>query len=86
MAFGLRELALAMVVLIVTVSIGAKITNTIYGTYDNSTSEAALVANEGTSSLGDFSDWFSIIVIAGVGGAILSLLMSSFGGISERRM
>ena len=71
---NLKNLALGLVILIITVSIGARILNTVYGTYSNTSSFAATVAFEGEESLGDFADWFPILVITGVGAAVLGML------------
>ncbi len=73
---NLQALALGMVALIVVVSIGTKITATVRDTF-NSTSTEYENANKGVSALGDFGDWYSILIIAGVGGAVLYFFRSS---------
>jgi len=70
----LKGLALGMVVLVITVSIGAKILNTVYATYEDNESAAALLAVDGEAALGSFGDWFPILFITGVGAAILGML------------
>ena len=78
-----------IVVLVITVSIGTKITVTVRDTMENVTTEACTNAtsvntciqpteytnaNTGSVALGDFSDWYSIIIITGVGAAVLGML------------
>jgi hypothetical protein len=84
----LKGLALSVVILIITVSIGSKITSTVRDTMAN-TSEPCTNATSvdvcyqpeeynsayaGNEALGDFSDWYAIIIITGVGAAVLGML------------
>ena len=85
---NLKELALMVVILIITVSIGSKITNTVRDTMANSSTEctdsnASTIcvqpeewsnANSGSAALNDFSDWYAILIITGVGAAVLGML------------
>ena len=70
----LKGLALSVVILVITVSIGTKITATVRDTFNNTTSTEYLNADSGVTALGDFSDWYSIIIITGVGAAVLGML------------
>ena len=84
----LKGLALSVVILIITVSIGTKITATVRDTMGNTSTactdnNASTVcvqlteynnAESGVTALGDFGDWYSIIIITGVGAAILGML------------
>jgi len=70
----LKGLALSIVILVITVSIGTKITSTVRDTFSNNTSTEFTNADAGVTALGDFSDWYSIIIITGVGAAVLGML------------
>jgi len=71
---NLKDLALTVVILVITVSIGTKITATVRDTFTNTSSTEYLNADSGVSALGDFADWYAIIIITGVGAAVLGML------------
>ena len=86
----LKAIGVGIVVLLVVVSIGAKITFTVRETLKNETtydcnnasaplgsceeSEAWKATYSGENALGDFADWAPIIIITGIGGAILLMI------------
>jgi len=77
-AVDLTDLALGIVVLGITVSIGATIllnvrdTNTDYDLAWN-------LSNDAATGIGEYGNWFSIIVIVGVSAVVLSLIFMAFG-------
>ena len=77
-AVDLTDLALGIVVLGITVSIGATIllnvrdTNTDYDLAWN-------LSNDAAAGIGEYGNWFSIIVIVGVSAVVLSLIFMAFG-------
>lgn len=77
-AVDLTDLAIGIVVLGIVVSVGATIlinvrdTNTVSGTAWN-------VSDKAASGLGEYGNWFKIIVIVGVAAVVLSLIFMAFG-------
>jgi len=77
-AVDLTDLAIGIVVLGIVVSVGSTIlinvrdTNTAGSTSYNVSDKAAL-------GLGEYGNWFKIIVIVGVAAVILSLIFMAFG-------
>ena len=74
MGLAIKDVALGLVILVITVSIGAKIVGTVRDTYTNTSSEEYSVAQDGAEALEDYGDWFSIIVIVSVGAFIIGYL------------
>lgn len=78
MAVNLSDLAIAVVVLGIVVSVGATImvnvrdTNTASGTAYN-------LADKAATGLGEYGNWFKILVIVGVASVILGLIFMAFG-------
>jgi len=70
----LKTLALSMVILVITVSIGIKIAATTRDTFTNTSSQEYINADAGVTALGDYSDWYAIIIITGVGSAVIGML------------
>lgn len=77
-AVDLTDLAIGIVVLGIVVSIGSTIllnvrdTNTVNDTAYN-------LADAAATGLGEYGNWFDIIVIVGVAAVILSLIFMAFG-------
>ena len=77
-AVDLTDLAIGIVVLGITVSVGATVlinvrdTNTAGTTAYNLSDKAALGINE-------YGNWFKILVIVGVAAVVLSLIFMAFG-------
>lgn len=76
---SLPTVAIVFVVLIVTVAIGAFITNTI-GDQLPADSVAANVTADGEAALETFSSWFAILIVVTVAAVILGLLGLFFVG------
>lgn len=76
---SLPSVAIVFVVLIVTVAIGAFITNTI-GDQLPEDSVAANVTAAGEGAFSTFSSWFSILIVVTVAAVILGLLGLFFVG------
>ena len=75
--------ALSMVILVLIVSVGVL----ILAGFNDSTSnaDASTVIEAGIDSMGDFSDWFAVIVVVLVSVAVISLVLWGFskrGGLS----
>ena len=77
-AVDLTELAIGIVVLGITVSVGATVlvnvrdTNTANGVAYNLSNSAAV-------GLGEYGNWFKILVITGVAAVVLGLIFMAFG-------
>jgi hypothetical protein len=79
---ALPSVAIVFVVLIVTVAIGAFITNTIgQQLTDGSTAQNVTVAGE--EAFETFSSWFGILIVVSVAAVILGLLGLFFVGRRE---
>jgi len=77
-AVDLTDLALGIVVLGITVSIGATILLNVRDT--NTDSDLAWnLSNDAAAGIGEYGNWFSIIVIVGVSAVVLSLIFMAFG-------
>ena len=77
-AVDLTDLALGIVVLGITVSIGATILLNVRDT--NTSSDLAWnLSNDAAEGIGEYGNWFSIIVIVGVSAVVLSLIFMAFG-------
>ena len=75
----LGDMALQIVILGIIVSIGATV---LIGVRDTSTSGtiAYNVSNDAATGLGEYGNWFSIIIIVSIAAVILALIFSAFGG------
>jgi hypothetical protein len=77
-AVDLTDLAIGIVVLGIVVSIGSTILLNVAST--NTTGDAAYnLATAAAEGLGEYANWFDIIVIVGVAAVILSLIFMAFG-------
>ena len=74
---GLQYAAIAIVVLVIVVSIGAQILGQIQSTQSNTSTEYN-VTGKGISAMSTFGDWFAIIVIVVIAVVIISLLLGAF--------
>jgi len=77
-AVDLTDLAIGIVVLGIVVSVGATILINVRDTNTASTT-AYNVADKAATGLGEYGNWFKIIVIVGVAAVILSLIFMAFG-------
>jgi len=77
-AVDLTDLAIGIVVLGITVSIGATVLLNVRDT--NTDSDTAWnLADSAATGLAEYGNWFTIIVIVGVAAVILSLIFMAFG-------
>jgi hypothetical protein len=85
----MQNKAIALVVLGIVVGIGLQIldqTQTAIGTAGTTTSEAYNATGDMVTAVGNFSDWYTIIVIVIAGAIILSLLGMFTGSASGKGM
>ena len=75
----LGDMALQIVILGIIVSIGATVLIGVRDTSDANTI-AYNVSNDAASGLGEYGNWFSIIIIVSIAAVILALIFSAFGG------
>ena len=78
-AVDLTELAIGIVVLGIVVSIGATILINVRDTNTDTSSTAYNVSNKAAAGLGEYGNWFKILVIVGIAAVILSLIFMAFG-------
>ena len=77
-AVDLTDLAIGIVVLGITVSIGATVLLNVRDT--NTEDDTAWnLADSAATGLAEYGNWFTIIVIVGVAAVILSLIFMAFG-------
>jgi len=77
-AVDLTDLAIGIVVLGIVVSVGATVLVNVRDTNAANTSGYNL-ADDAAVGLGEYGNWFKIIVIVGVAAVILSLIFMAFG-------
>jgi len=75
----LGDMALQIVILGIIVSIGATVLIGVRDTSDSGTI-AYNVSDDAASGLGEYGNWFSIIIIVSIAAVILALIFSAFGG------
>ena len=75
----LSRSALAVVILVVVVAIGAQLLSTVRSTQTANTVEYN-VTNKGLTALSTYGDWFTIIVIVVIASVVIVLLMGAFRG------
>lgn len=77
-AVDLTELAIGIVVLGIVVSVGATI---LVNVRDTSTAGtiAYNVSDDAAVGIGEYGNWFKILVIVGIAAVILSLIFMAFG-------
>ncbi len=73
----LRSGALAMVVLVIVIAVGAQILGSIQTTQTAGTAEHN-TTTAGLAALETFGDWFGIIVLVIVAAVVLSIVLSAF--------
>ena len=79
MANDLSRFAMGIVVLGITAAVGATVLLNVRDT--NTTDDAAYnLANDAAAGLGEYGNWFKILVIVAVAAVILFLINRSFGG------
>jgi hypothetical protein len=81
-AVNLTDLAIGIVVLGIVVSVGATILINVRDT-NTAASAAYNVSNAAAVGLGEYGNWFKIIVIVGVASVILGLIFMAFGRSSQ---
>lgn len=81
-AMDLSELAIGVVVLGIVVSVGATILINVRDTTTSGTS-AYNVSDKAALGLGEYGNWFKILVIVGIAAAILSLIFMAFSRPAE---
>jgi len=83
-AVDLTELAIGIVVLGIVVSVGATI---LINVRDTTTANGAAynVSNAAAVGLGEYGNWFKILVIVGIAAVILSLIFMAFGRRAEQQ-
>lgn len=74
--------AIALVVLVVVIAVGAQILGTIQDTQTVNTTEHNTTA-EGLKAMDEFANWFTIIVLVIIAVVIIGLLLRGFGSISR---
>jgi len=77
-ALDLTDLAIGIVVLGITVSIGATILTNVRDT-NTQNSAAYNLSNQAASGIAEYGNWFKILVIVGVASVVLSLIFLAFG-------
>lgn len=77
-AVDLTDLALGIVVLGITVSVGATILINVRDTNTANTTPYNL-SDKAATGLAEYGNWFKIIVIVGVAAVVLSLIFMAFG-------
>ena len=77
-AVDLTELAVGIVVLGVVVSVGATVLINIRDT-NTANSSAWNVSQSAAVGLGEYGNWFTILVIVGIAAVVLSLIFMAFG-------
>jgi len=75
----LTRMALGIIVLIITVSIGAKVLMTLQGTQTSNYADYN-VTGDGLTAIGTYSDFFVVIVVIG----ILSAIVLMFGTLGRQ--
>ena len=78
-AVDLTDLALGIVILGIVVTIGATILTQVRDTNTSGTT-AYNLADDATTGIAEYGNWFKIIVIVGVAAVVLSLIFMAFGG------
>ena len=78
MAINMSELAISIVVLGIVVAVGATILINVRDTNTAGTT-GYNVANAAAVGLGEYGNWFKILVIVGVASVILGLIFMAFG-------
>ena len=79
MAVDLSDLAIGIVILGIVASVGATVLVNVRDT--NTASNIAYnLANNAAIGLGEYGNWFKILVIVGVAGVILGLIFMAFRG------
>ena len=78
MAVNLSDLAISIVVLGIVVSVGATILVNVRDTSTAGTT-AYNLSDKAATGLGEYGNWFKILVIVGVAAVILGLIFMAFG-------
>lgn len=76
-AVDMANLAIGIVVLGIVVSVGATILLNVRDT-NTASSPAYNVSNAAATGLGEYGNWFKILVIVGIASAILALIYAAF--------
>ena len=79
---SLQAAGLSLVVLAVVIGIGAQILGTIQDQQTENSTEYNTSA-AGLDALGEFADWFTIIVIVLIAVVIIALLVRGLGGMAS---
>jgi len=72
---ALWAFALGLVVLFIVVATGARILTTFQATDASAVSYFHNITESALEAIDDFSDWFGILVVAGVAGVVLILII-----------
>ena len=78
---NLQGAALAMVVLVIVIAVGAQILGTIRDTQTANTVERN-TTEAGLDAMAEFGDWFTIIVLVLIAVVIIALLVRGLGGMT----
>ena len=78
---SLQAAALAMVVLVIVITVGAQILGEIKASQTDNTTEYN-TTEAGQEAMKEFSDWFTIIVLVLIAVVIISLLVRGLGGVT----
>lgn len=79
---NLSGLAWSIVTLVIVVAIGAIVLNNFKATISDNTSTAYTTISSGESALGEFGNWFKVIIIVGIA-AVIFFLFLRFRGVSQ---
>jgi hypothetical protein len=74
---GLTALAIAMVILVIIVAVGARILDTVQQA-QTANSTADNLTKKGLLGLAEFGNWFTIIVLVGIAGVIIAFVVRAF--------
>lgn len=78
--------AISVVVLVVVVSIGARILQGLQnGTNETTEPTAYALIGEGLTGLAEYGNWFTLIVLVTVGVVLIRLLLVGFSGMGSSR-
>jgi len=81
----LTDLAIGIVVLGIVVTVGATILTNVRDT-NTSGSTAYNLADDATTGIAEYGNWFKIIVIVGVAAVVLGLIFMAFGKSGSQGM
>jgi hypothetical protein len=76
---GLQGAAVAFVVLVMIVSVGALILTNFQANITDTTGTAYLTVGKGLTSLSDFGGWFGTLVAVLIGAVLIGMVLYYFG-------